>query len=78
MTTTRTKKMVRAVQAAEILECSAPTLLALTRRDVFTVKYPNGPGVGRRCWYHPDELELFKETRDEDTVRAFRKKHKRI
>lgn len=66
-------------EACDIIGCAPSTLWKMKKEEVFTIDYPNGiPGRGKRCWYYRDEVELYKESRDKDVVRAFRKKRGRI
>lgn len=70
---------IRAQEACFLLECAPSTLWKMKKEEVFTIDYPNGgAGRGKRCWYYRDEIILFKESRDKDKVRSFRRRMKRL
>lgn len=64
--------------ARAMLACRPTHLRDLGVRNILTVVWPNGPGRGKRPWYYPDEIDLWKQTRNPDEVRRFRKDMGRI
>ena len=78
MASTTATKRINGIEACGIIGCCPATLWKLGREELFTIDYPHGRGRGKPCFYHRDEIELYRDSRNKDTVRAFRKKHKRI
>lgn len=76
-TTTKTAKWMKGVEVEDLLGISHTTLYRWTNEDYFTVIYPNGKGVGKRCYYLRDEIELYARTGKKELVAAYRRKHKR-
>jgi DNA-binding transcriptional MerR regulator len=76
-TKTLTSLRLKAVEAAELLNVSLTTLWTWSKEDLFTMQFPNGRGVGKRCYYLRDEIELYARTGKRELVAAYRVKHKR-
>ena len=68
---------VGGTEACALLGCSAKTLWKLGLQEVFTQIHPNGRGIGKRCYYLRDEIELYATTGSRELVMAHRRKHKR-
>ena len=76
---TKTIKALRVtgVEAAALLGCSTSTIWELSKKEIFTQIHPNGRGIGKRCYYLRDEIELYATTGSRELVAAHRRKHKR-
>ena len=62
---------IKLKDAASQLSIHYETLRDLVARDIFTVIAPNGRGIGKHIFLHPDEVEIY-ATQGTDAVREFR------
>ena len=75
---TKTKSLrVNLTEAAALLGVSTTKIWRLSKQEVFTQLHPNGRGIGKRCYYLRDEIELYALTGSKELVMAHRRKHKR-
>lgn len=78
MTKTQSKSLrMNLTEAAALLGVSTTKVWRLKKQDIFTVTYPNGEGIGKRCYFLRDEIELYALTGSRELVMAHRRKHKR-
>ena len=78
MTKTQSKSLrMNLTEAAALLGVSTTKVWRLSKQDVFTVIHPNGTGIGKRCYYLRDEIELYALTGSRELVMAHRRKNKR-
>lgn len=64
-------------EAAALLSIHYETLRDLVGRDTFSVIAPNGRGIGKHIYLHPDEVELY-ATSGPDALREYRVRKGRL